>query len=471
MQLIYFRLKWIPIIFIKLKKGNTMKQIIFLAALFWTLVLSFPMGLSFAEDVKKLEDIENRLSKELLLSDLLRYAYISNPSIKSSKESWKMFIENYRLGKSYPDPKLVTTYFPSPIETRLGPQDWNLTLSQAIPFPGRLTQKGKVLEADTKISKLKLDKNIKEIVSLISASFYELNYIQKAVEIARANFKLNQELIKISENAYAQDKALFYDVSKARAQTAQIQYDILLLEELEQSEKAKINTILNRAPDASLGKAREFVTSDIVYTLDEIYNLSKTHQEDILIAHEKIQKSEEVIKLSRFENLPSFKLGLFYAGIGEPDVPSPPTDAGDDAIGIQFGLNIPLWSGKNKSRTAKALASKQKAKSDKLTMENKIKEKITRLWFKLQNAKRLITLYEKNLIPQSLRSVQTAEAWYRQGQGSFSDFLEVQATAYNFQLSFARETADYEKNLVKLEKVTGVVLDKRAAKIKGENKS
>ncbi len=175
-----------------------MKQTIFLATLFWTLFSSFSMGPAFADDAKSLEEIENRLSEELVLSDLLKYAYLSNPSITSSKESWKMFIENYRIAKSYPDPQLVTTYFPSPIETRLGPQDWNMTLSQAIPFPGKLTQKGKVLEADTKISKLKLDKAIKNIVTSISASFYELNYIQQAVEIAKANFNLNQELIKIS---------------------------------------------------------------------------------------------------------------------------------------------------------------------------------------------------------------------------------------------------------------------------------
>ncbi|MBC8438950.1 MAG: TolC family protein [Deltaproteobacteria bacterium] len=438
-----------------------MKYIIFLAALFWTVFVSFPMGLSFADDVKKLEDIENRLSKELVLSDLLRYAYRSNPSITSSKESWKMFIENYRIGKSYPDLQLAATYFPSPIETRLGPQDWNLTLSQAIPFPGKLTQKGKILEADTKISKLKLDKTIKNIVTSISASFYELNYIQRAVEIAKANFNLNQELIKISETAYAQDKALFYDISKAQAQTGQIQYDILLLEELELTEKAKINTILNREPNAFLGKAADLIFREVVYRLDEIYALSLTHQEDILIAGEKVNQSEEAIKLSRYESLPSFKLGLFYAAIGDPDVPTPPKNAGDDAIGIQLGLNLPIWFGKNKSEISKATASKRKAQSDKLVIANQIKEKISRLWFKLQNSKRLITLYEKQLIPQSIRSVQTAETWYRQGQGSFSDFLEIHATTYNFQLSLARAIADYGKNLVLLEQMAGVILDKK----------
>ena len=448
-----------------------MKKIIASLILFCLSILLPFNSFSFADSKEELTKIEKRFEEDLFLSDLLKYAYGSNPSIRASKESWQIFIETYHIGKSYPDPQLMTTYFPSPIETRLGPQDWNLTLSQAIPFPGRLTQKGKVLEADTKISKLKLDKTISNILTSLSASFYELIYIQKAIGIAKANFNLNRELVKISENGYAQDKALFYDISKAQAQTAQIQYDILLLEELEITEKTKINTILNRDPGAAFGKARELVFRDVVYTLDEIYDLSMTQQENILIADEKVRKFEEAVKLSRYESLPSFKLGLFYAAIGDPDVPNRPKNAGDDAFGVQFGLNLPLWFGKNKSKTSKALAAKRKATADKAVIKNKIKAQISRLWFKLQNSKRLITLYEKELIPQSLKSVQTAESWYREGEGSFSDFLEVQATAYNFQLSLTRAKTDYQKTLVKLEQLTGSVLDRKIGAKKGENNS
>ena len=418
---------------------------------------------SFALSAEKdqRQEIENRLSGTIVLADLLKYAYISNPSITASKETWRAFIENYRAGTGYPDPRLSMTYFPTPLETRLGPQDWNISLSQPIPFPGKLTQKGKVLEADARISRLMLDRTVKGIVTSISSSFYELIYIQKAIHIARANFKLDKELIKISENAFASDKALFYDVSKAQAQTAQIQYDILLLEELEQTEKARINTVLNRDPNARLGRANNLRFRKIAYTLDEIYDLCLTNQDDILIAGEKIEKFDEAIKLSKYESLPSFKLGLFYASIGEPDVSKPPTDAGKDALGIQFGLTLPIWFGKNHSKILKARAYKRKAASDKRAIINRTKGKISRLWFKLQNSKRLITLYTKDLIPQSLVSLQTAETWYRQGKGSLSDFLEIQATTYNFQLSLARAKSDYGKSLVRLEQLAGVVLDKK----------
>lgn len=434
-------------------------------------ILLLGSTLSLAKSVVEKGGPETQLSGRFSLPALLEYAYDSNPSIQASRESWQAVIENYRIGKGYPDPQLMVTYFPSPIETRLGPQDWNLNLSQPIPFPGKLTQKGKVLAADTRISKLKLDKTVRQILTDISASFYELVYIQQAIEIAKRNYKLNRELSRISENKYSRDQALFYDVSKARAQTAQIQYDILLLEELEQAEKARINALLNRDPNADLGRALPLADRRIVYTLDEIYELSQNYQEEIRIAGEQISKAEESIKLSKYDSLPSFKLGLFYAGIGEPDVPIPPRDAGDDAVGIQFGLTMPIWFGKNRSKVTRARALKNRAVAEKRQVTHSNKEKISRLWFKLQNAKRLIALYEENLLPQSVRSLQTAETWYREGRGSFADFLEVQATTYNFQVSLARARADYGKTLVMLERLAGMILDTKSQEAPGGNRS
>mgnify|MGYP001256216427 CR=1 FL=1 len=438
-----------------------MKQFIFFALLIGLCGLVTQPSQVLAKESGSANQTDTEFAGDLELKDLLSYAYNSNPSITATKESWQAFIENYRIGKSYPDPQLMTTYFPKPIETRLGPQDWNLTLSQVIPFPGTLSQKGKVLEADVRISKLKLDKAVKNIVTSVSSSYHELLYIQKAIEIARMNLEINRQLTAISENAFAEDKALFYDVSKAQAQSAQIQYDILLLQELEQTEKTKLNTLLDRSPDAPLGRAAPVPVRDVVYSLDEIYKLSARFQEEILIADEGVLKSEETVKLTRYENLPSFKFGLFYAGIGNPDVVSPPQDAGDDAVGVQFGLNLPLWFGKNQSKTAKAKALKARAEAEKRLAVNKIRAQISRLWFKLQNSRRLVSLYENDLLPQALGSLQTAETWYREGNGSFADYLEVQTTAYNFQLSLERARTDYGKSLVLLEQLAGVILDRK----------
>ena len=96
----------------------------------------------FSEERPSKTQMDERLARHVTVADLVSYAYMSNPSILAAKEAWKATVEKYRLEAGYPDPQFTATYFPEPIETRLGPQDWNLNLSQAIPFPGKLSKAG-----------------------------------------------------------------------------------------------------------------------------------------------------------------------------------------------------------------------------------------------------------------------------------------------------------------------------------------
>jgi len=146
---------------------------------------------------------------------------------------------------------------------------------------------------------------------------------------------------------------------------------------------------------------------------------------------------------------------VFYAGIGQPDVAAPPADSGKDAVGVQFGVSVPLWFGKNKARTAGAQALMRRARASKTARINETNGRIRALYFRLQNASRLVALYRDDLLPQAAQSMEIAETWFRQGESSFSDFVEAQVLWYNFQLSLARARADYEKYMARLERLVG----------------
>jgi len=402
-----------------------------------------------------LETLDARLSERFSLGDLIAYAYQNSPAITGAREAWRETVERYRLETAYPDPELMVTYFPEPIETRLGPQDWNATLSQKIPFPGKLTKAGEVVETEAKIAKFNLDKTIRDITVSIRESFYELLYIRQAQTTADQNMKLLDHLRTIAETAYAQDRNTLLDMIKAQSQSGQLRYDILLLKDLEETEATRLNTLLNRSPGAPFGSLQPPGSENVVFTLEEIYRLAETRQEEIQIAGMQVERAQKKMALARLQNLPDFKLGLFYAGIGNPDVASPPPDEGQDAVGIQAGVNIPLWFGKNKSRILRAKAAIKKAEAAKTVQINAAVANIRSLFFKLVNARRLMDLYSNDLLPQAAKSIELAETWFQGGQSSFSDFVETQAVLYNFQLALSRARADYGKYLARLEGVVG----------------
>jgi len=398
------------------------------------------------------------LTKTVRLADLIDHVYAHNPSIQQAREAWRATVENYRVTTGYPDPQLMVTWFPEPIETRLGPQDWNAQISQMIPFPGKLSKAGELVAADTRMARLRLDMAVNETVLAIRKSFYELWYIRQAQTVTEHNARLLDHLRKISETAHANNRATLTDVVKAQSQTGQLQYDALLLEELEQTEITRLNGLLNRPPDSALGALNTPVLAPLAADVETIYQLAEANQEEILMAQVGVDKGDTQVSLARFQNLPDFKVGLFYASIGEPDVAVLPQDAGRDAIGFQAGFSIPLWLGKNKSRIDKARAEKSKALAEKQVRINAVRTKIRTLYFKTRNAQRIVTLYKVDLVPQAARAMEMAEVWYREGESSFTDFIETQSVWYNFQLALARAKADYGINLAQLERMAGTHL-------------
>ena len=336
-----------------------------------------------------------------------------------------------------------------------------MNLSQVIPFPGKLSKAGEVVQVEARIAKLDLDKAVRDVTVSIRESFYEFMYIRKAKLVTGENIQLLNHLRKIAETTYAEDRATFFDVVKAQAQTGQLRYDALLLDELEMTEQTRLNGLLDRDPDAEFGRLVAESFKSVAYNIQEIYRLAEDHQEEIQIAKTQVEKAETKVDLARYQNLPDFKVGVTYSAIGKPDVPNPPSDEGRDAYGVQFGLTVPLWFGKNKSRVGRARAEMEKAKAMTSLRINETQTKIRELFFRLENARRIMELYGKELLPQAAKSMEIAETWFRQGESSFSDFIETQAVWYNFQLSHVRARADYGKYLARLEGIVGQNLTRK----------
>ncbi len=414
---------------------------------------------------------DGQLMGRVSVQNLVAYAYLNNPSIREVREAWRETVEQYRITTGYPDPEIKFTYFPEPIETRLGPQDWVASLNQRIPFPGKLSQAGKVVETEARVAHIKLDRTVKGVMASVRRSFHELLYIRTARKVVAQNLRLLEHLRKAGETAYARDRAALMDMVKAQSQLGQIRYDGILLEELELTEKTRLNGILNRAPDAGIGKLVDDPFQPVIFTLKDLYRLAEANQEDLRIARALVERADARAELARYENLPDFNVGVSYSAIGHPDVPVRPDNSGRDGLGFQVGMTIPLWFDKNRGRVARAEAGIRKARAAEEVAITKIRTRVHDLFFRLNNSQRLVVLYRDDLLPQAMNAMEIAETWYREGEASFSDFVETEAVYYNFQLSLARASADYGKVLATLEQLVGQTITKvsreKGAKARG----
>jgi outer membrane protein, heavy metal efflux system len=433
-----------------IEKGET--GILRIACCLLSILFFFPhpAGSVFAES-PDLKAIEERVAKEPRLSDLLDYAYQVSPMIRAGREGWAEALSLQRVKTAYPDPQVSFTYWPESVANDLNDKKVEAMISQTIPFPGKLSAVGKAALAEAHVRRIELDRSIRDTGTAIRESFYELCYIQKAGKIAAQTQALLAQMTTISETAAAQNRAALIDVMKAKSQAAQSAYDVLLLSELEKTEIARLNALLNRPPDAPVGAMAEEAVRRIVYGIDEISSFAQKNREEIRMAKAEIERSSAEVSVARYEMYPEFMLGVLF----ESTAPESPDKSRQNMTGVQFGMTLPLWWGKNTGRMDASRAALEKAKAITEVQTNETLATVRETWFRLQNAERLVVLYREQLVPQALKAMKTAETWFRQGEGSYSDAIETESVWYNFQLALARANADYGKYLARLEALAG----------------
>ena len=398
--------------------------------------------------------LEARIAGSPSLRDLLSLVYQASPEVKAAKASWRGSIEKYRVETGYPDPTITTIYYPYDPSRDWGNKRFEAMFSQTIPFPGKLAAAGRVAETESEMARLELDRTVRDVAVKIRESYHELQYIREAIRIADHNRLALEHLRNIGETAYAQNRTALYDVLKAQSQSGQVQYDRLLLEELERTEITRLNALMNRLPEAAIGPLQDERLAPLAYGLNDIYVLAETHREEIRLAAAGANKSRAEADVARYQNLPEFMVGFKY----EYDAPDTPDASASNLYGIQFGMTLPIWWNKNAGRREMARAGTEKAAALVNVQINEARALIRETFFRLKNAERLITLYRDQLLPQATKAMGTAEIWNREGQGSLTDFVETEAVWYNFQLALARSRADYGKYLAKLEGIVGTSL-------------
>lgn len=425
-----------------------------LCLLVWVFLLTIlVLSADLIAQINQTTDVEEVLAEKIYLPTLIRIAVERNPKIKATRIKWQAMIEKYPQVTSLPDPMLMYGYFVRSVETRVGPQRHKISFSQPFPYPGTLDAAGQVTRKEIAIEQVKYELTVRDLIVDLKLSYHELTYLQRAIEITEQNQELLNHILKIANTRYADGKATFNDVLKAQSQLAQLSYDLILLHELQEVEKVSINALLDRPTASPLGACQNRIL-DYDLSVAELEKQALARRQELRVADLNIQKMAEMIELAKLKNKPMFKLDLMTVETGGALMPDTPDD-GKNPWTIGIGVSIP-WSGsKNRSRVQEAELKYEGAIANRQAMENQTLANLRKIYFRLENARRLVELYEKTLIPQAEQAMEIAETWHQEGIKSIAGFLETQGVWLNFNLARLRAIADYQQNLARLERLIG----------------
>ncbi len=394
-----------------------------------------------------------QVSSTALLDSFVQEALDNNPRIQQAFHKWKA--AEYRVDnvKGLPDPNLSYGYFGESIETRVGPQEQKFGVSQKVPFPGKLKRKGEVQGKKAQILKEKYEAMKNEVVKTVKVAFYDLYWLDRALQINEEEKAILEKLEKVAQRRYESNLGPQQDVIKLQVELSNIIKRIALLGQNRKSVAIQINRLLDRDTDLPIDTIIRVQIDDFSYALEDVLEKTKNSRQDLIAANLSVEKSEIEKTLAGMSYLPDFTFGYEYTEIGGGSTSF--INDGQDAWMGKVSVNVPFWFGKIKSEVEAKEEELKAARERQEDVENLVDYEVQDMYFKIITYKEIVALYETALVPQSQQAFDASQTGFETGSVSFLDWLDAQRTYLQTRLAYYKAITDYQKSIAILERIVG----------------
>jgi len=412
-------------------------------------------GLKSKDSVVESQDLS--IDKDSELSDLLAYAAIHNPELKSQWLKWRAAVQDIDSARAFPDPKLSYSYYIENVETRVGPQEQKISLMQKFPWFGKRKLRGekaaKAAEAKyQKYEQLKLNLFFK-----VKDVYYDYYYLLQAIEITRENIELLKQLESVARTQY-EGGGNMSPVVRAQVELGKLEDRLQSLKDTKRPIAARLNATLNRAPDAELPTPESIPEGESLPPEPELRNILAQKNPSLKRLDALTEKADKAVDLSEKQYFPDVSLGVSYVDTGSA-VMSGLDESGKDPLMAMVSINLPIWQSKYDADKHAAIKRREAAEQQHWNTRRRLESQLSQAVFKYKDAERKIDLYRDTLIPKAEQELNVSRQAFESGDADFLNLIDAERSLLQFKLSYEQARAERERQIAKIEKLIGKPTD------------
>ena len=382
------------------------------------------------------------------LSGYLETAAKNNPELKAAFNRYRAALEKIPQVRSLPDPQLMFGYFIRPVETKTGPQEFKISLSQMFPWFGTLkaagqsqTYRAKAAYETFEQTKNKLFKNVRQV-------YYDLYLVEKQMALTEENLTILQRFQSLAQNKIAAGTASATDELRARMAVNKARND---LKKLQDRKKVLKNTFRN------LVHMDKPVSIDLPEQLDEQLLPDLSQLKSQLTGNHLIKRQNFLIEaykkkqiLARKAGLPKLSVGLDYINIGQGVI----NTGFNDAIMVRAGITVPIFRKKYKAMIKENRLLTQAGESTKQALSDDLDSRLQAAYARYEDALRRVDLYrqQKTL---AKRSIEILQSEYMSGNKNFEEILRMQSRYLNYAVQYEKALSDLHKSIAEIQFLLG----------------
>ncbi|MEW6601029.1 MAG: TolC family protein [Nitrospirota bacterium] len=357
--------------------------------------------------------------------------------------------------ESLPDPMFMFGYMNDGVrdlytfdEEMAQDSQWMFTVSQMIPYPGKLSLKSAMAERDAESLGASLDSARLKVAARVKELYYELFYLYKSIDLIKEMSGLFTRIEDAALARYSTGMAPQQEVLMAQTEKYMLLEKDEMLRQKIQSLEAMLNSAVGRDSYTEIGRPVELTPTDYIYSVEELQKAAYENSPDIKSRERMIAGAETKVRMMEKEYYPDVTLAANYFAKNKYY---------QDMWGMTATINIPIfYRTKQRPAVLEAEASLSSTRHDLDDIKFMLSSSIRDNYSMLRSSERLMALYKDGLVPKTYQSFETALAGYTTGKTEAITVITTLKSLIDYELLYWKQFIEREKAIARLEALSTV---------------
>lgn len=387
------------------------------------------------------------------VEDYVRAAMERSPRVVAADRAVQRLSARVEQVASLDDPMFMVSPAGEMAETAAGEVGLMTSLSQKLPYPGKLSTKGQIASAQAAEAAAQLDATRQEVAAQTRRAYWRRYAALRAIEVTRQSRTLLEDFRRIAEALLESGRAMQQDVLRVAVELGDVDRELIALWQQDRSARAMLNRLLDRAVDADLPAPPTIEAQHAELKLDDLIAQAQTRNPAMEQARRRIATARLRLKLARLKRKPDLNVAVSYSAVDDHGLS--PVANGDDQWWLTFAINLPIWSGKYDAAEREAHLGVGEELANLHDAQNRVAFDIEDALSRVESQQSLIVLLRDRIIPDAQQTVDATMSAYQSGEVDSLTLIDNWRKLLTSQTQLHASVAQLHRDLADLEQAIG----------------
>ncbi|HXN30571.1 MAG TPA: TolC family protein [Polyangiaceae bacterium] len=372
-----------------------------------------------------------------------------NLSIEAARQGWRAALARVRQSGALEDPMVTLDVAPLSIGSSSARFGFGATISQHLPWPGKLPLEESVARAEADAEKSDYEAARRELALTASLLFDEYFVAARSLDINAQHVELMRTMRAGALAQFEAGRASAQDPLQAEFELTHMEHDAVILASQSDVTTARMNELLHRPPERPLPPPPKDLPAPAgpdVTDVQRLENEAVDRRPDVMAARQRARAEGARGDRAARESLPDITISTSYNSMW---------DTPEHRWMVGLGFNLPIQTGRRGGAVDQANASRAKFEADAERMADAARTEVVVALKQLEESAHVLHIYEERLLPIARDEVRAARSAFTASQAPFVAAIDAEKNLRTVELELEVARADHHRRRVELDRALG----------------